>query len=396
MSKLRVKNFGPITEGVENNGFLEISKLSVFIGNQGTGKSTVAKIFSSFSWLEKNIFKNKDSFSSGSFTKLLKFHKINSYLKENTEIEYEGDFLRLIYKEHSYTTTVLHKNPYVLPQIQYIPAERNLLSVVDKYAQISYLPESVQDFMFVYDLAVQSDCVQNLQLPINNLKIRYNKRKHKVELFNDNYSVLLSEASSGLQSFVPFFVVQKFLIDEIFSKQKDKTYKNLEERQRISLIFEKQYGRQPISDKELLDFVSENTSSLFNSCVISILEEPEQNLFPDSQKNIVFDMLSNLSFSEHNKLLLTTHSPYFLPYINAVLKANDLITKNKDKKEAIEKIIPSASLIDTEMVHIYEFAGGIIKELPKIKNIASDDNLLNQELEETNEFYRRILKAGLG
>lgn len=396
MSKLRVKNFGPITEGIENNGFLEISKLSVFIGNQGTGKSTVAKLFSSFSWLEKNIFKNKDSFSLGSFTKLLKFHKINSYLKENTEIEYEGDFLRLIYKEHSYTSTVLHKNPYVLPQIQYIPAERNLLSVVDKYAQISYLPESVQDFMFVYDLAVQSDCVQNLRLPINNLKIRYNKRKHKVELFNDNYSVLLSEASSGLQSFVPFFVVQKFLIDEIFSKQKDKPYKNLEERQRISLIFEKQYGRQPTSDKELLDFVSENTTSLFNSCVISILEEPEQNLFPDSQKNIVFDMLSNLSFSEHNKLLLTTHSPYFLPYINAVLKANDLITKNKDKKEAIEKIIPSASLIDTEMVHIYEFAGGIIKELPKIKNIASDDNLLNQELEETNEFYRRILKAGLG
>ena len=192
-----------------------------------------------------------------------------------------------------------------------------------------------------------------------------------------------------------FFVVQKFLINEVFSKQKAKTFKSLEERQRISLIFEKKYGRQPESDKELLDFATDNSNSIFNSCVISIVEEPEQNLFPISQKNILFDMLSNLNFSEHNKLLLTTHSPYFLPYINAVLKANELINKNKNKKDSMEKIVPASSLLDSETVHIYEFENGTINELPKVKNITSDDNLLNQELEETNEFYRTILKAGL-
>ena len=395
MSKLRIKNFGPIMDGVKNDSFLEISKLSVFIGNQGTGKSTVAKLFSSFSWLEKSFFNQNNSFSFSSFIKLLKFHRIDSYLKDNTEIEYEGNYLRFVYKNHTYTVKLLNKDSYILPKIQYIPAERNLLSVVDKYAQIPYLPDSVQDFMFIYDLAVQSDFVQNLQLPINNLKIRYNKRKHKAELFNDDYIILLSEASSGLQSFVPFFVVQKFLINEVFSKQKAKTFKSLEERQRISLIFEKKYGRQPESDKELLDFATDNSNSIFNSCVISIVEEPEQNLFPISQKNILFDMLSNLNFSEHNKLLLTTHSPYFLPYINAVLKANELINKNKNIKDSMEKIVPASSLLDSETVHIYEFANGTINELPKVKNITSDDNLLNQELEETNEFYRTILKAGL-
>ena len=88
MSRLRVKNFGPIMDGVKNDSFLEISKLSVFIGNQGTGKSTVAKLFSSFSWLEKSFFNQNNSFTFSSFIILLKFHRIDGYLKDDTEIEY--------------------------------------------------------------------------------------------------------------------------------------------------------------------------------------------------------------------------------------------------------------------------------------------------------------------
>ena len=394
MSKLRVKNFGPITEGIGNGEFLDISNLTVFIGNQGTGKSTVAKLFSSFVWLEKKCLTQEYVFRPNQLFAMLHFHKINNYLKDSTEIEYIGNFLHFIYADSSCTTR-LNKSSYILPKIQYIPAERNLLSVVDKYAQISYLPESLQDFMVAYDLAVKSECIKNLQLPINNLKIRYNKRKHKVELFNYDYEILLSEASSGLQSFVPFFVVQKFLMNEVFSGKKISTFKNLEERQRIAELFEKQRGHSPNSDKELLDFASENSDSIFNSCLISILEEPEQNLFPISQKNVLLDLLSDLNRSEHNKLLLTTHSPYFLPYINAVLKANELAHKNKEKKEEIGRVVPAMSLLDSQSVHVYEFEGGKIRELQKIKNITSDDNLLNQELEETNEFYRQVLKAGL-
>jgi ABC-type glutathione transport system ATPase component len=49
MSKIKIKNFGPIQEGYnENNGWIDISKVTVFIGNQGSGKSTVAKLISTF------------------------------------------------------------------------------------------------------------------------------------------------------------------------------------------------------------------------------------------------------------------------------------------------------------------------------------------------------------
>ena len=57
MSKIRIKNFGPIKEGFqENNGWIDIKKVTLFIGNQGSGKSTVAKLISTFTWLEKSLY----------------------------------------------------------------------------------------------------------------------------------------------------------------------------------------------------------------------------------------------------------------------------------------------------------------------------------------------------
>ncbi|MBK8701664.1 MAG: AAA family ATPase [Saprospiraceae bacterium] len=56
MTKIRIKNFGPIKDGYqENDGWLEIKKVAVFIGNQGSGKSTVAKLISVFMWLENRL-----------------------------------------------------------------------------------------------------------------------------------------------------------------------------------------------------------------------------------------------------------------------------------------------------------------------------------------------------
>lgn len=38
------------------DGFIDFSKLALFIDDQGSGKSTVAKLFSLCSWLEKAFF----------------------------------------------------------------------------------------------------------------------------------------------------------------------------------------------------------------------------------------------------------------------------------------------------------------------------------------------------
>ncbi|MBR4374440.1 MAG: ATP-binding protein [Treponema sp.] len=398
MIKISVRNFGPITTGYTDDDFLDISKLTVFIGNQGTGKSTLAKLFSTFSWIEKKLFieqSSEVSIPTGTFIERLKFHKIDKYLSRDSEIEYRGEFAIIRYENGDISGEITDSDSYIRPKIQYIPAERNLVSVVDKYGQMPYLSDSLQDFLYTYDVAVQSEYIQNLLLPINELKIKYNRQNHKVELFNNDYSFFLDEASSGLQSFVPLFIVQKFLTSELSQVNNRIVFKNIDERKRLEALFKKNLGFMPTSDAELAQYVKENAHTLLNSCLVSILEEPEQNLFPISQKSVIFDMLSNLNSCDNNRMLITTHSPYFLPYINAAIKANEVAEKNPNAKEKIGKVIPAQSLINSDSVRVYEFEGGAIKPLEKVRNISSDDNLLNHELEETNELFRNILRAGI-
>ena len=54
--KLEIKNFGPIKEGK-----IETKKVTVLIGNQGSGKSTVAKLLATFCWIEKYVFRTEDT-----------------------------------------------------------------------------------------------------------------------------------------------------------------------------------------------------------------------------------------------------------------------------------------------------------------------------------------------
>ena len=73
--KLKVRNFGPIKDGFTHSkdGFFEVGKLSIFVGNQGAGKSTIAKLISSLLWVEKVIFSsemNKNDISGCDFIAL--------------------------------------------------------------------------------------------------------------------------------------------------------------------------------------------------------------------------------------------------------------------------------------------------------------------------------------
>jgi len=56
MNSIKVQHFGPIKKGyLENGGWLAVNKVAVFIGNQGSGKSTMAKLIASLVWIEKSM-----------------------------------------------------------------------------------------------------------------------------------------------------------------------------------------------------------------------------------------------------------------------------------------------------------------------------------------------------
>ena len=94
MSRIRIKNFGPIKEGYKEvlpdgtvNEWMDIKKVTMFIGNQGSGKSTVAKLISTFSWMEKALYRG--DYPPGYFEtydrfrkNFLTFHRIENYFTE--------------------------------------------------------------------------------------------------------------------------------------------------------------------------------------------------------------------------------------------------------------------------------------------------------------------------
>ncbi len=106
MSRINIKNFGPLNTSTESNdGWIQIRKITVFVGNQGSGKSTIAKLISTCIWIEKVLtrgdFKEKEFTASKFRNKYCGYHRISNYFKKGlTEIFYEGDSYNFTYNTH--------------------------------------------------------------------------------------------------------------------------------------------------------------------------------------------------------------------------------------------------------------------------------------------------------
>ena len=94
MSRIKIKNFGPLNTSTEtDDDWIQIRKITVFVGNQGSGKSTIAKLISTCVWIEKVLtrgdFKEKEFTASKFRNKYCGYHRISNYFKkELTEIFY--------------------------------------------------------------------------------------------------------------------------------------------------------------------------------------------------------------------------------------------------------------------------------------------------------------------
>jgi energy-coupling factor transporter ATP-binding protein EcfA2 len=228
MSKIKIKNFGPVKEGyLDNDGWINIEKVTVFIGNQGSGKSTVAKLFSTLTWLEKAINRNDVDWKKLShhiFENFFKYQRIQNYFRDDTVIEYEGDSAIIKYNrkldrpEVSFIRNSKFSIPgiiYNVPKIMYVPAERNFLSVVKNAYGIKNLPDTLYTFAEELRKGQLELKGKLLQLPISKLKYKYNNDNETSYIVGENFELDLLESSSGFQSFVPLYLVTKFLTDEL-------------------------------------------------------------------------------------------------------------------------------------------------------------------------------------
>ncbi len=390
---LKIRNFGPIGQGfAENDGFIPFSKVMVFCGPQGAGKSSIAKLYSLFSWLEKALIRG--DFTEKHITGYNRFvnnycayQNIQHYFRPDTYLHFIGNAYEMVYEKGKLSVKKNDQNMYLRPQIMYVPAERNILSVLEKAENVRGLPPSLNTLMDEFTKACR-ELKGDLELPINNVSFKYDKLNKISWVKTDGYSVRIQEASSGMQSLTPLFVVLRHLSQTIGVKETSKSQKEREDiRKRIDELL-----KDDSLDLETRQLLISQIADSSNQYLLSIVEEPEQNLYPTSQRHIINFLLS-LTSEKENQLVLTTHSPYVINYLSLAIKAQSLLAHiSEERKEEIDRVVPISACIDGRDVGIFELTEeGDIMELPKYDEMPSDENMLNVRLNECNELFNQLL-----
>ena len=411
MSRIRIKNFGPIRDGyLDNDGWLDIKKVTVFIGDQGSGKSTVAKLISTFMWMEKAMNRGDLDIRTGAdILKIIAWHRLKDYFNfdnQNFEIEFEGDKRKISYSTKNSPPKIdqIESSNYIVPKISYVPAERNFLSSIKNAFVVSGgLPDALASFSEELREAQEYLNGQKIDLPFKRFNYEYDIFSEISYVAGDGYRINLLDASSGLQSIIPLFLVSrhqsmKILWDNDPSIAKISANNSVRRNREISdLLLDNSWSIEEKTKK-----TEEIFAKYHNKCFINIVEEPEQNLYPASQQAILNSLLEFNNMSMGNKLVMTTHSPYLINYLTLAVKAfkvrETLTTQLKSADEKIKEIVPIASLLNPDDLVIYELNAekGTITKLEEYKGLPSDENFLNKSLEESNELFAQLQEIEKG
>lgn len=402
MSRIKIKNFGPIREGfLENDGWIDVKKVTVLIGDQCSGKSTVAKLISVFTWLEKNIVRKSittEQLNMEVFKNLCRQQEIVEYFSKDTILKYVGDAYEFEYDEkaESFNATINDNNyrNYVLPKIQYVSAARNLLTIlynisfkniVDKDGNIidlaSNIPVMVKELNKEYIKALMEFANEGFALPINDTSVFF--QEHKTFIKTGDKPISMAAASSGVQSITPLLLVSHSLSEkvrgDIFDKiqniddnlknkiENELSKENEELTERFKQIYS--FGKgvlSVLSVNDDVELLKEKLRQFIPSSFVNIVEEPEQNLFPNSQQKVINSLIEYNNAIKENKLIISTHSPYILSALNNSILA----------EEAFEKTGKSIDSYAPEKRVAYADVSAYLLEDGKIYNIKDEETRL--------------------
>lgn len=323
---ITIQNIGPL----KHIDRLEILPLTVLIGESAIGKSTLMKVLILMRYLYKRA--NIRSFLKHSeitnspfrirFDSLVRATNLVSLFQSNSYIRYEvqADSGNIYCIEFGNTKS----KRLVLPEIEtedltfwkesFVSENRNVIpawsanAIANKNASLGfYFHETMNDFA----QAVKDDKEYDLSYLGLKLFVKHPKGR-PVKLIvapaDEAYGPIdLTEASSGIQTSTPLSVIVQH--------------------------FAKDYSFKDAFRRSVLDYLYDNELLTKFSPVIELsdlpkrvhihLEEPELSLFPDAQCRLIDDLVSTSalasSYGREMEIIMATHSPYILNYLNVLL-----------------------------------------------------------------------------
>lgn len=315
MASLHIKSFGPIVDSTK----IKLTPLMVIIGRQSAGKSTFMKVLCFCRWVEKKIMVSTDDIVNqythyNRFIKELKqFHRLNDeYFSKDTELLYDGDNLTIEYRGENGNAKITRKNSFAENRFNtklcYIPAERNLISAIQNVDKTYKATERDVLFNFIYEWDEAKSPYTNehpFRLAATGGFSYVNKSGADMLVREGGIETPAFYASSGMQSVMPMDVMANYITERVGKNAS----LSMHERNEISKTDNghsyKRLGYQ--------------SAQLF-------IEEPEQNLYPESQKLVVMSLVRSLKKalekgSEQSMIVVTTHSPYVMSVVNVLLAA---------------------------------------------------------------------------
>lgn len=403
MNRLIIRNVGPV-KSVD----LRLKKVNIFIGPQGSGKSTIAKILSFCSWLEKVNDATDHAALDGLIKRLGAFHHIEDYFTDKSVILYVGENVVFAYnwkKENAiplpnnfgeYNISSFHKgevlltavNKVVNPKVIYIPAERNFVSAVPNLKDYSNQRDNLQSFVNDW-FDAKRHYTKESPMPMTKLGLDYyyNKGKDTDYLRMGSKGVIpLTSASSGFQSIVPLAVLVKWLSSGIY--EENKPFSPAENEQ-VRNILSHLSGDAKGSELELLERLRGFIQGRVYSHTQFVIEEPCQNLFPKTQMDLLYHLISEINHGRNHRLLMTTHSPYMLYALNNCMLAY-LVREKVDKEMAINiECFPYA--LNPKVVSVWSLQDGYVRDANGMANKTIQDKRGLVRKNYFNEVMRQVM-----
>lgn len=405
MAKITIKYVGPIKEVT-----LDIKRINVFMGPQSTGKSTIAKIISQALWAEKNFLTMGEEYDF--YRGLLDFHKMDKSYFSNpkAEIVYESQWcvIRMKYEEGKHTLKTVYekrKNEklYHNTKIEYIPSERNFVASIENIHKYTETYNSTIGFLNDWYAAKSSYKERNrfkVDLPDLSFSYQYKESEERDIIQVADIEVTLQSGSSGQQSLLPLLLVAEEVMVSTYKKQRRVSPAEL------SRIKKKVPGLEPVIDL-LFTAIKDDKKKLAEEgldhilwrligyqadygCTHLVVEEPEQNLYPSTQRGLVQRLVSYLTNDSERQhtLTITTHSPYILYALNNCMLAGLVELKNAN---AIKKLADTIR-INPDEVGLWLLKDGVLKSLQNSDTSLLTQDFFNSEFQKNHEEMFQLLR----